>query len=168
MEKLCSPAEMSVLRKRDTLEFFRNVKTWALGGDDRRKMDQLFALIEEQQSFAVFEEIERVKRSLSESTSEKFAFDQSGIEINEAISRKDFDSYSRRVTYPILESLDRAVKDAGLKADQIDLICMTGGTAKVPALREGLEARFGREKLKQHRQFHSVADGLVKVAEALL
>jgi hypothetical chaperone protein len=168
MEKLCSPAEMSVLRKRDTLEFFRNVRTWSLGDEDRRKMDQLFSLIEDQASFDVFEEIERTKRVLSEKDSEKFEFHKSGIEITELVKRKELESYSERITEPILAALDQTVKDAGLAYDQIDLICMTGGTAKVPALRHGLEQRFGREKLRQHRRFHSVADGLVKVAEKLL
>lgn len=41
-------------------------EAWSLGADDRKKMDQLFTLIEDQQGFGVFEEIERVKRVLSE------------------------------------------------------------------------------------------------------
>jgi hypothetical chaperone protein len=168
MEKLCSPAEMSVLRKRDTVEFFRNVRDWSLGGEDRRRMDQLFTLIEDQVSFDVFEEIERVKRTLSEKDSEPFDFRKSGIEIREEIARASFEEHSARVTDPILTALDRTVKDAGLRFDQIDLICMTGGTAKVPALHRELEKRFGAEKVRQHRRFHSVADGLVKVAEGML
>jgi hypothetical chaperone protein len=168
MEKLCSPAEMSVLRKRDTLEFFRNVKTWSLGPEDRSRMDQLFSLIEDQASFDVFEEIERTKRALSEKEVDRFEFHRSGIEISERIRREEFETYSERVTEPILRALDQSVKDAGLEYGKIDLICMTGGTAKVPALHTGLERRFGREKLRQHRRFHSVADGLVKVAEGLL
>jgi hypothetical chaperone protein len=168
MEKLCSPAEMSVLRKRDTLEFFRNVRTWSLGDEDRHRMDQLFALIEDQASFDVFEEIERVKRALSDATQEPFEFHKSGIEISEKIRRKEFEEYSQKINQAILDSLDQTLKDAALKPAEIDLICMTGGTARVAALREGFEQRFGAEKVRQHRRFHSVADGLVKVAESLL
>jgi hypothetical chaperone protein len=168
MEKLCSPAEMSVLRKRDTLEFFRNVRTWSLGSEDRQKMDQLFSLIEDQASFDVFEEIERTKRALSDSDSALFDFQKSGIRIREKILLSEFQSYSRKISESILASLDRTVSDAGLRFEQVDLICMTGGTAKVRALHQGLETRFGSQKLRQHRLFHSVADGLVKVAEGML
>lgn len=45
MEKICSPADISVLRERDTQEFFRNVRSWALSDADRAKMDNLSSLI---------------------------------------------------------------------------------------------------------------------------
>ncbi|MBY0471611.1 Hsp70 family protein [bacterium] len=165
MEKICSPADISLLRKRDTLEFFRNVKTWSLGGEDREKMDRLFTLIEEQIGFELFEEIERTKRGLSEKNSEKFSFHHSDVDLDEEVTQKDFNTYTQEMIDKILKSLDQTVKDAQVPYDKIDLVCSTGGTAKVAAIRQGLEDRFGAPKIRQHNHFHSIVHGLIHMAK---
>jgi hypothetical chaperone protein len=167
MEKICSAADISLLRKRDTMEFFRNVKTWSLGADDRRVMDQLFSLIEDQIGFEVFEEIERVKRTLSERPEEQFTFEKPGASIHERITRPEFDQYTAEVREKILASLDETVRAAGLAFSDIDIVCSTGGTAKVAAIREGLEERFGRQKVQEHNHFHSIVHGLILKAREM-
>lgn len=167
MNRLCSPADISLLRKRDTLEFFRNVRTWALGGDDREKMDHLFSLLENQLGFPVFEEIERTKRRLSDSDETTFAFSYPEVEIREPVSRKEFDAYASDRVESILAALDRTVRDAGIGFDQVDIVCCTGGTAKVPVIYEALVARFGVEKVQHHNHHHSVVQGLAERAKEL-
>jgi len=164
MEKICSPADISLLRERDTMEFFRNVRAWSLGEGDRRKMDQLFSLIGEQFGFELFEEIERVKRALSGAPSEKFSFQYPDIDIQEVITRVQFDEYAGEPMRRILASLDETLAGAGVSPSEIDLVCSTGGTAKVPAIQEGLEARFGADKVRQHNHFHSIVTGLTRIA----
>lgn len=167
MENICSPADISLLRERDTMEFFRNVKAWSLGEGDRRKMDQLFSLIGDQFGFELFEEIERVKRALSAGERETFSFRYPDIEIEEEITRAQFAEYSGEATRRILGCLDQTVRDAGIAVDKIDLVCSTGGTAKVVALQQGLEARFGASRVRQHDHFHSIVHGLTKIAGGL-
>jgi hypothetical chaperone protein len=167
MEKICSAADISLLRKRDTLEFFRNVKTWSLGENDREKIDQLFCLIEEQIGFEVFEEIERVKRMLSDKPQENFSFDKSGVRIQELITKAQFNEYSSVVRDKILASLDETIAAAQLKFSDIDIVCSTGGTAQVASIRHALEARFTREKVQEHNHFHSIVHGLVLKAKEL-
>lgn len=167
MEKICSPADISLLRERDTMEFFRNVKNWSLGQDDRRQMDQLFSLIGEQFGFELFEEIERVKRALSAAESERFAFRYPDIEIEEDISRAQFGEYSGEPVRRILACLDETVQNAGVDPGQIDLVCSTGGTAKVTAIQRGLEERFGAVRVQQHNHFHSIVHGLTRIAAGL-
>lgn len=164
MEKICAPAEISLLRKRDTVEFFRNVKTWSLGGKDRENMDRLFCLIEEQIGFELFEEIERTKRRLSDQPTETFSFHHSGVEIDEKISATEFESYSEEIMDKILRTMDQTVADSGLKYSDIDLVCSTGGTAKVASIRKGLENRLGASKVQEHNHFHSIVHGLTRIA----
>jgi hypothetical chaperone protein len=164
MESICAPAEISVLRKRDTLEFFRNVRQWSLGGEDRERMDRLFALIHEQLGFPVFEEIERVKRALSESTQARFEFDYPEVEILQDVSRQGFeDAASDRISR-IIGALDETLKAAGVSTSEVDLVCCTGGTARVPALRREMESRFGRGRLEDRNFFQSVVEGLAERA----
>jgi hypothetical chaperone protein len=167
MEKICSPADISLLRKRDTMEFFRNVKQWSLGEHDRVKMDQLFALIEDQLGFSVFEEIENTKRRLSESTQSEFYYQHPFMRIREPISRAEYDEYTSDRVEKILASLDETVKRAGIQFSEVDVVCCTGGTAKLPALKAAIAARFGEEKILQHDHFHSVVKGLAEKAQDL-
>ncbi|MEW6057723.1 MAG: Hsp70 family protein [Bdellovibrionota bacterium] len=167
IEKICSPADVSLLRESDTMEFLKNVKTWSLGSSDQKKMDRLFCLIEDQLGFQVFEEIERSKRRLSESEKTRFFFDYPGIEVEEQFTRRGFEALIAEKTDEIVRALDETVKSSGLSYSQIDLVCCTGGTAKIPVLRKALEARFGVEKLQQYDNFHSIVQGLSARAHQL-
>lgn len=168
MEAICSPADISLLRERDTLEFFRNVQNWSLGPEDKHKMDNLFCLINEQIGFSVFESIEATKRILSQKDKAQFLFEYFNVNIKENILRKEFAEYTQASVDKIFASLDETVKSANLKYDQIDVVCLTGGTAKVLSIVEGLEARFGREKIREHRHFHSIVQGLSHAAMQLI
>lgn len=164
MEKICSPADIQLLRERDTMEFFRNVRGWSLGENDRHAMDQLFSLLTEQFGFELFEEIERVKRALSDKASETFSFRYPDIAITEEISRPEFEAYTADAVARIFTSLDETLSAAGVSASEIDLVCSTGGTAKVARIQAGLEERFGRHKVEQRNNFHSIAQGLAEIA----
>jgi hypothetical chaperone protein len=167
MERICSPAEISILRRQDTLQFFRNVQQWALESDDRKKMDNLFSLLNEQLGFKVFEEIERVKRELSENEKTTYDFRYPGIQIKEKILRKHLDEYFNDPVTRILDEVDRTLNLAGVNAADVDLICCTGGTANVPLIKNGLTTRFGQEKMQSHKHFHSVVEGLAERAREI-
>ncbi|MGK4000980.1 Hsp70 family protein [Sorangium sp. So ce1036] len=167
VEKLCSPADMTVLQHRDVLAFLRDVKAWSLGPEDRQRMDNLLCLVEDSLAFRLFDEIERSKCALSGATSAEFCFDYPSMHIREHITRDELEAASERQIDAVLGALDRTVKDAGLAAGDIDVVCCTGGTARVPALRRGIERRFGQGKVRQLRSFHSVVQGLAERARRI-
>ena len=160
IEKLCSPADMTVLRHRDILAFLEDVKAWSLGPDDRRRMDQLLTLVEDSLAFQIFDAIERSKCELSDRQATEVRFDYPSIHIREPISRADFESAAERPIGSILDALDRTVSAAGLQPGDVDVVCCTGGTAKVPRIARAIEERFGAGKVRQLRSFHSVVQGL--------
>ncbi len=168
MERICSPADLAILRKQDTLQFLKNIQEWSLGPNDRKCMDQLLMLIEEQLGFGIFEEIEKSKRVLTVDSQSLLEFLYAGIEIREKITRKQFNQYTERHVTEILKGVDETLNRAGLQAADVDILCCTGGTAQIPAIQEGLAARFGAEKLQQHKHFHSVVEGLAERARDLL
>ncbi len=164
MERICHPAEISLLRKQDTLEFFRNVKQWALGEEDRAKMDRLFTLLDDQLGFPLFERIESTKRILSMNESTQFEFNYPDINILETISRKEFEEYSSSALESISKSLDNTLHSAQVKPEAIDRVLCTGGTAKVPWLRQSLIDRFGENKIFDLDPFKGVGRGLMERA----
>ena len=164
MERICHPAEISFLRKQDTMEFFRNVRQWSLGGDDKEKMERLFTLLNDQLGFPLFEKIELTKRALSSADSSVFEFMYPDVEITEKIFRSEFESYCSGAFDSVTRSLDETLRAAQVKPGSIDRVLCTGGTARVPWIRQSLIARFGKEKLFDLDPFRGVAQGLMQRA----
>ena len=168
MERLCSPADICLLDRRDVLEFLRSVRAGSAKEEDKLHVDQLLCLIEDSLGFQIFEVIEQQKRALSEHESATFRFEYPGIDITETMTRARFEEASAKVSTGILERLDRVLERAGISAQDIDRVCSTGGTAKVPVIKHGLEARFGADKLQALSSFHAVIQGLAERARSIL
>lgn len=162
--RLNHPAHIVHLKEKETYEFIRDVKKNALTKKDADAVERLFTLIEDQQIFPFFENIEKTKRNLSVSESSDFIFDYPGIEINEHFAAGQFKDWTQETTESIFSSLDQCLKDGGLAADQVDLVCLTGGTSKVPFIQKEFEKRFGLERLQTQAHFHSVLSGLTEAA----
>jgi hypothetical chaperone protein len=168
MEKLCSPAEMSLLAQRDVQSFLNDVRSWSLGADDRHHIDQLFALVEDGLGFMLFEAIEQVKNALSNADEAQLAFHVPGIDIEQSIRRTAFEHGAARELGAIISALDATLERAAADASDVELVCLTGGTARVPFLRAALAARFGERRLHSLRGLHAVAEGLSRHAQRLL
>jgi hypothetical chaperone protein len=163
-QKLNHPAHIVHLKEKDTYEFIREVKKCSLTAQDKEAIERLFILLEDQQIFPFFEEIEKTKRGLSAAESFDFSFDYPEIEISEKFTTTQFIDWAMNTREKIFEGLDRCLQSAGVSADQVDLVCLTGGTAKVPFIQAELENRFGKHKLQTQSHFHSVLSGLVESA----
>jgi hypothetical chaperone protein len=165
MEKLCSPAEMSLLGRRDAQTFLRDVRGWSLGPEDRRHIDQLLTLVEDTLGFVVFEAVEHTKKQLSSEESALFALHVPGIDIDQEFTRSGFESGAQRPLRSIVAALDETLEQAGVTAADVGLVCLTGGTARVPAVRQALTERFGAERLHSLRGLHAVVEGLARHAQ---
>jgi hypothetical chaperone protein len=168
MEKICTPADASLLQSQDALTFLRNLEQWSLGPNDARAIEQLLTFVEDRLGFQVFEVIERTKRSLSSEPETQFSYHYPTISIEEPITRAAFEQSSQRATEQIVRELDATLARAGLTPEAIDIVCCTGGTARLPAVERALAQRFGSAKLTQFQNFHSVILGLSEHARALV
>ena len=163
-QRLNHPAHIVHLKEKDTYEFIREVKKCSLTAQDKEAIERLFVLIEDQQIFPFFESIEKTKRDLSGSAEADFNFDYPSLEITQRFSAQQFIDWAMQTKTQIFEAMDRCLSSAGMTTDQVDLVCLTGGTAKVPFIQKELENRFGKEKLQTQAHFHSVLGGLVEAA----
>jgi hypothetical chaperone protein len=168
MERLCSPAEICLLARRDVLDFLRGVRSGSASEDDKLRVDQLTTLIEDGLGFQLFEAIEHEKRELSAHDAATFRFEYPGIDIQESFTRERFETAGTRVSSAILSRLDQVLERAGIAPSDIERVCSTGGTAKVPIIQRGLETRFGAHKLQALSSFHAVIQGLAERARVLL
>lgn len=164
MERLNKPAHIVHLKDRETYNFIREVQKCALKADDKALIQRLFVLIEDQQIFPFFEEIEKTKRTLSHENKALFSFQYPDLETEETFFKSEFEHWAEKIRNPIFEALDRCLKQAGMQDAQIDHVFLTGGTGHVPFVRKTFEDRFGKEKLQTSAFFHSVLSGLIEAA----
>ena len=167
VRKMCSPADMVMLNRSTVLDYLKEAQRFISNDDDAYKIDQLLVLIEDRQGYALFKEIEEAKISLSENELVPLEYHYPMSDVGESVEKKQFEDASADFTHRILRCLDETLVKAGLESQDIDIVCLTGGTSHIPSLRLGLEQRFG-DKLQLSKQFHSVAHGLADRAQSLL
>ncbi|WII73157.1 Hsp70 family protein [Bdellovibrio sp. 22V] len=163
-QRLNHPAHIVHLKEKDTYEFIREVKKCSLTKKDADAVERLFILIEDQQIFPFFETIEKTKRGLSNSSEVLFDFDYPGLEIKENFTTAQFIEWAHNTREKIFASLEECLTSAGVPAEKVDLVCLTGGTAKVPFIQQEFEKRFGQKRLQTQSHFHSVLSGLTESA----
>lgn len=165
LDKLNLPAWIVHLQEKETFEFIKTVQKCSLGAEARKYVDQLIVLVEDQRIFAFFEEIEKTKKALSKELQVPFVFDEPGISVKEIIERAQFEKWSEPLVSEIFKVMDDMLLEAQVKPEDIDLICLTGGTAQAPLIRAALESRFDHAKLQTTQAFHSVISGLTQALE---
>lgn len=174
LDHICSPADIAQLRRSDYMDFFKNVQRWAPRPEDKTKLDRLFALVEDQLGFQLFEEIDRVKRAFTSEDETRFVFDYPDIDLDFSVLRVDFEAFIGSAAERILKTMDDTILASGLPAEKIDLVyctggyLCTGGTSKLRAIQRGLRQRFPEEKIIKSNYFHSVIEGLTSRAGELI
>ena len=166
MDRLNRPAQIVHLKEKETYEFIKEVRKCALKKEDQLAIDRLFVLIEDQQIFPFFEEIEKTKKTLSSHPTSHFNFDYPDLETSEVFSSVEFETGADKVKSEILAALDRCLVQAHLKDSEIDYVFLTGGTAHVPFVQQEFVRRFGADKMQTKNFFHSILSGLIESAQS--
>ena len=167
-DKLCAPADVALMTRTDIREFLNEVGRSTLKDEDDVRMERLTTLVDDNLGFQIFEKIENSKREACINGHAEFDFDYPDIELKAEYQYKDFLEWSGEVRTKIFEVLDETLKQSGVKAEDIDLVCCTGGTSKVPAIVDALTERFPQIQVQGFNQFHSVIQGLARRAQELI
>jgi hypothetical chaperone protein len=165
MDRLNKPSQIVHLKERDTYEFIKEVRKCALKDEDKANIDRLFILLEDQQIFPFFEEIEKTKKTLSSKPTSNFNFSYPDLETTEIFSSHEFRDWANNFKEQTFTALDRCFTQAGLPYSQIDSVFLTGGTAYVPFIQDEFRKRFGGDKLQSKNFFHSILSGLIESAQ---
>jgi len=123
-------------------------------------------LVEYNLGFHFFRAVEKVKRALTSQMQAAFEFDAGGIQIQEAVSREEFERWTEPLRQRILEAAGRAVAASGGRTP--DAVFLTGGTSYIPSVREMFCDRFGAERVRDGDALTSVAAGLGRAACAAM
>lgn len=151
---------LSLMRAPRTL---RDIEAVARNARDPAPLRALLRLIQDERGYALYRAVSDAKAELSRSERVTFRFRHADFTIEDVIARRDFEDWIAPDIARIAATIDAALQDAGLAADAIDRVFLTGGTSLVPAVRDLFLTRFGPERVTGGGEFVSVAEGLALI-----
>jgi molecular chaperone HscA len=170
--------DISILRlHRGVFEVLATAGDTALGGDD---MDHALAdwllqqaglqgLEDAGRLRALREQARALKEALTDQTQVAVAIERmDGSVWQGELTRAQFDDLVKPIIERSLTSVRRALRDAGLKAAEVDEVVLVGGSTRVPAVRAQVEAFFGRAPLADIDPDQVVALGAALQADILV
>ncbi|MCB9134216.1 MAG: Hsp70 family protein [Anaerolineales bacterium] len=145
---------------------YYNIFVQAKKGSHPEAIHRLEQLVRANLGFALFQELEQAKIRLSTENKTRIHFAINGAEIEEWITRTQFEGLIREELEMAAEAVDTVLAKSGLSADQIHAVLRTGGSGEIPAFIEMLAARFGPDRLRALNPFETITGGLaIKAAE---
>jgi len=126
----------------------------ALGGDDYdQALEQLILqrshleLVHAQDKSKMRQAARKAKEALSAAEKVDFELTLSVGQIKLQLTKTDFEQCSSALTARTLNSVDQALKDAGMGVADIKGVVMVGGSTRMPQILEAVRQRFSQEPL---------------------
>ena len=123
----------------------------------------LISLIEDEMGYQLYQVVSAAKAALSREDSVILRFEHKSIRIAETITRAAFEGWIAEDLALMDQTVGAALAQAGIGAEAVDHVFLTGGTSFVPAVRQLFARRFGGEKVSAGGEFVSVAEGLALI-----
>jgi hypothetical chaperone protein len=127
------------------------------------KIGQFLEVIRNDCGFNIYRAVSDAKMTLSSAESARFSLKLGGLDIDERITREDFERWIADDIARIEQTVDELLVGEGIAARDIDSVFLTGGSSFIPAVRRIFIARFGDERLAEGHNFLSVAYGLALI-----
>jgi len=153
--------QLALLRTAKTM---REIESLAKVALEPEKIARLVELLDENYGYQLYQSVSRLKEALSASDEAKFEFRAGSIVIERDVKRETFEGWIAPELAAMSTAVDEALSLAGLGADGIDKVFLTGGTSFVPAVRRLFTDRFGEAKIEAGGELVSIATGLALMA----
>jgi hypothetical chaperone protein len=148
---------LSLINRPQVEQLLERLRPLAL---DPAGLDAFAYFMSEDLGFQLHESVKALKISLSHAPVATFEFNCGPTTIHKSVARADFEGWIQSELAAIGASVDRLLATTGVRADNIDHVFLTGGSAFVPAVRQLFVDRFGADKIAGGGEFTSVATGL--------
>jgi hypothetical chaperone protein len=168
VETLCSPADLTLIDRSTVLRRLGEMSDGALDPKDRAKLERFAVVVEDGIGFDLYEAVERAKCALSDESTAVIAMPYPGVELVRPVSADELEQATARALGRIFESLEGTLDKAAVRPEDVDIVCLTGGTSRMPLVEQAIRARFPEASLRRLSSFHSVVHGLARHAQTLL
>jgi hypothetical chaperone protein len=169
LKKICSPAHITHLREKEIWNYLKTIHPFATDTESKRQLNQLFALVEWQLGYTIFQKIEESKIAicLDDLDLHTFNFSHVEIDIREEILKEKYILAMNDTVDEIINAMLEIFVQSGVSHEQVDEVVLTGGTAQFTQIQNRLVNIFGKEKLIEHDIYQSVVGGLSQYAVLL-
>ncbi len=136
-----------------------------LGRIGGREAELVHALLFEGHAYDFYKAIESAKIELSDAEVAELRYP--ALDLHVTVRRITFESMIRPELDLVRQCIGSALEQAGIHAEEVDRVLLTGGSAYIPAFRADLAQTFGEERLEQRDAFTAVVHGLGVRAQQL-
>ena len=155
------------LRERATWNFIIVLRKELVDPEQKPYLENLITLVEENLGYRLHASVEDLKLKLSSADATNFTFKSYPIDIDFPVKRPAYE----KIISPSVEEIGAAAletcKIGKVKPEEVERLQFTGGTSKVPAIRNHLASLFPKAKLVDQDTFTAVAEGLALFRESL-
>jgi len=148
-----------------TFENERMLRELVAGSREPDKVARLLKVIRARLGHRIAFAVEDTKIELSDKGSASLSLDFIEAGLAATASRRGFDEAIATRTERLNRTASKCIKDAGLKPSAIQTIFFTGGSSRVPAVREAIARDAPSARVATGSDFLSVALGLTREAQ---
>ncbi|MCB9539941.1 MAG: Hsp70 family protein [Myxococcales bacterium] len=149
------------LKDRKTMQLLVQLAADAL---EPEKLRALVHLVRHDLGFQLHRAVQATKVALSSAAEAPLVFRDGPIDLRTTVRRADFEAWIADDVARIAGAVDETLAAAGLPAEAVDRVFLTGGTSFVPCVRRLFDQRFGPERVVAGAAFTSVGAGLARRA----
>ncbi|MET0339549.1 MAG: Hsp70 family protein [Polyangiales bacterium] len=167
IDLLCSPADLTLVDRAKVLRRIADMRAGLLDRAEEPKLEKYEVIVEDGVGFELYEAVERTKRALSDAEAAELTLGYPGAEIARTVARGTFTDAALKPAERIMAALDRTLETAKVRPEQVEIVCLTGGTARAPLMQQAIRARLPNAAVRGLSSFHAVVQGLARRAQEL-
>lgn len=167
VELLCSPADLTLVDRERVKKLIGDIRAGLLDPRDQPKLDRFMTVIEDGVGFSLYDAVETAKRRLSDVLDTTITLDYPGAEFEVGTTRTELETVAQKPVQRMLTALDDVLDRAHLRAEDIEVVCLTGGTSRMPLVEAAFRDKLPRASFRRLKSFHSVVQGLARHAREL-
>jgi hypothetical chaperone protein len=143
-----------------TAKTMRDIHSLQREAAEPEKLDLYKHLLENRSGHRLAAQVEKAKIDLTDVEASAVRLKETGLDLTVPVSRGEFEQASDDLVRKIGIAIDEALASAGVTADAIETVVLTGGGAQVPLVRKASTARFPGAQIVQSDRFGAVGLGL--------
>ena len=161
---LSTPADLTILDRDKIAEQLQRIRAGLIDDEERPGLDRFIALVEDGLGFTLYDAVESAKRRLSQEDRTEIAVEEADIAFRAPATRGDLERVASAPREQIIASLERTLEAAAVRPEEVEILCLTGGTSRMPLIADALSNALPNAAVRRLRSFHSVVNGLAKSA----
>lgn len=153
-------AEWSSINSMYNYKELNSAKKMLYNAIEKEKVRRFVELIEKERGYSLLNVVENTKMKLTDVPDVKVKLDFISDSPLVTATRSDFENSLNWDIKRVFEQIDECVKQAQVKADDIKLIILTGGSTEIPYIQKLVSDYFPNAELSQENKLSSVGMGL--------